>query len=87
MKQLMMKMWMTLLLIREDEMKNYCSLKLSEGSPTGDGIQIKEFTGGADLPNEDPERYVDALEIETGFFERIKAQHLMNFLYWSMPYK
>ncbi len=63
--------WMTLLLIREDEMKNYCSLKLSEGSPTGDGIQIKEFTGGADLPNEDPERYVDALEIETGFFERI----------------
>jgi hypothetical protein len=61
--------WMALLLIRDDEMDDYCSLELSEGSPTGGGVKISTFTSS--LEGDDPNRYVDALVIKSEFFNRI----------------
>lgn len=62
--------WMCLLLIRDDEMDDYCSLELSEGSPTGGGVKISTFTS-SNLEGDDPNRYVDALVIKSEFFKRI----------------
>ena len=62
--------WMCLLLIRDDEMDDYCSLELSEGSPTGGGVKISTFTP-SNLEGDDPNRYVDALVIKSEFFKRI----------------
>jgi len=62
--------WMALLLIRDDEMDDYCSLELSEGSPTGGGVKISTFTS-SNLEGDDPNRYVDALVIKSEFFKRI----------------
>ena len=62
--------WMALLLIRDDEMDDHCSLKLSEGSPTGGGVKISTFTS-SNLEGDDPNRYVDALVIKSEFFKRI----------------
>ncbi|MEC8720931.1 MAG: hypothetical protein VXX50_00715, partial [Candidatus Thermoplasmatota archaeon] len=63
--------WMALLLIRDDEITDYCSLELSQQSSSGGGVTISSLLNGADAEDEDPTRYVDALKINAQFFKRI----------------
>ena len=62
--------WMALLLIREDELEEHCSLELSEG-PSGSTVKINDFVSGSDLGDDDPNRYIDALKINPSLFQRI----------------
>ena len=63
--------WMALLLIRDDEITDYCSLELSQQSSSGGGVTISSLLNGADAEDEDTTRYVDALKINAQFFKRI----------------
>ncbi len=57
--------WMALLLIREDEMKNYCNLHLVE---KGDGVLVSSLVGPSDP---DADLRVDALQITEKLLEVI----------------